>query len=82
MWADILGVSLGLADMNVALGRLEVHLGHERVTDPGDQEERARSEQDFRADARRAENVPAYQNVFRQLSLNQWVQQSSRWLDM
>ena len=36
----------------------------------------------LRADARRAENVPAYQNTFRQLSLNQWVSQSSRWLDM
>jgi phage terminase large subunit-like protein len=36
----------------------------------------------LRSDARRAEYVPAYQNTFRQLSLNQWVKQHSRWLDM
>jgi phage terminase large subunit-like protein len=32
--------------------------------------------------ARRATNVPAYQNTFRRLHLNQWTQQESRWLDM
>src|SRR5882724_8828784 len=36
----------------------------------------------LRTDATKAEYVPAYQNTFRQLSLNQWVKQSSRWLDM
>jgi phage terminase large subunit-like protein len=36
----------------------------------------------LRSDARKAEYVPAYQNTFRQLSLNQWVQQNSRWLDL
>jgi phage terminase large subunit-like protein len=33
-------------------------------------------------EARKAENVPAYQNTFRRLHLNQWVQQETRWLDM
>ena len=32
--------------------------------------------------ARKAELVPAYQNTFRRLHLNQWTQQESRWLDM
>jgi phage terminase large subunit-like protein len=36
----------------------------------------------LRSDARKADYVPAYQNTFRQLSLNQWVSQSSRWLDL
>jgi phage terminase large subunit-like protein len=33
-------------------------------------------------EARRAEQVPAYQNTFRRLHLNQWTQQESRWMDM
>jgi len=36
----------------------------------------------LRNEARKAENVPAYQNTFRRLHLNQWTQQESRWLDM
>ena len=36
----------------------------------------------LRNEARRAKNVPAYQNTFRRLHLNQWTQQESRWLDM
>lgn len=31
---------------------------------------------------RRAKEVPAYENTFRNLHLNQWVQQSVRWLPM
>jgi phage terminase large subunit-like protein len=34
------------------------------------------------AEAKRAEQVPAYQNTFRRLHLNQWTQQESRWLDI
>lgn len=33
-------------------------------------------------EARRARLVPAYQNTFRRLHLNQWTQQESRWLPM
>lgn len=33
-------------------------------------------------ECRRALASPAYQNTFRQLYLNQWVSQESRWLDM
>lgn len=33
-------------------------------------------------EAKRAEQVPAYQNTFRRLHLNQWTSQESRWLDM
>jgi phage terminase large subunit-like protein len=33
-------------------------------------------------EARRAAQVPAYQNTFRRLHLNQWTQQESRWLDL
>lgn len=33
-------------------------------------------------EARKAELVPAYQNTFRRLHLNQWTQQESRWLPM
>jgi len=33
-------------------------------------------------EARRAENVPAYQNTFRRLHLNQWTQQETRWMPM
>lgn len=36
----------------------------------------------LRSEAKKAENVPAYQNTFRRLHLNQWVQQETRWLDM
>jgi phage terminase large subunit-like protein len=31
---------------------------------------------------KKAKYVPAYQNTFRRLHLNQWTQQESRWLDM
>ena len=34
------------------------------------------------AEAQRAKQVPAYQNTFRRLHLNQWTSQESRWLDM
>lgn len=33
-------------------------------------------------EAKRAKESPAYQNTFRRLHLNQWVQQSTRWLDL
>ena len=33
-------------------------------------------------EARKAEQVPAYQNTFRRLHLNQWTQQETRWLDL
>ncbi|MBE3590000.1 MAG: terminase [Firmicutes bacterium] len=33
-------------------------------------------------EAKRAKEVPAYQNTFRRLHLNQWTQQESRWLDL
>lgn len=33
-------------------------------------------------DARKAKKMPAYQNTFRRLRLNQWVQQVSRWIDL
>jgi phage terminase large subunit-like protein len=36
----------------------------------------------LRGEARKAEHVPAYQNTFRRLHLNQWTAQESRWLDM
>ena len=36
----------------------------------------------LRNEARRAENVPAYQNTFRRLHLNQWTQQETRWLSL
>jgi len=36
----------------------------------------------LRNEARRAEQVPAYQNTFRRLHLNQWTQQDTRWLPM
>jgi phage terminase large subunit-like protein len=36
----------------------------------------------LRNEARKAEHVPAYQNTFRRLHLNQWTQTESRWLDM
>lgn len=34
------------------------------------------------AECRRAAQVPAYQNTFRRLHLNQWTQQDTRWLDL
>ena len=34
------------------------------------------------SEARRAEQVPAYQNTFRRLHLNQWTQQETKWLDL
>jgi phage terminase large subunit-like protein len=36
----------------------------------------------LRNEARHAKHVPAYQNTFRRLHLNQWTAQESRWLDM
>ena len=33
-------------------------------------------------ECRKAEKVPAYQNTFRRLHLNQWTQQETRWLDL
>jgi len=40
------------------------------------------SEEFLAAECKRALASPAYQNTFRQLYLNQWVSQESRWLDM
>lgn len=39
-------------------------------------------EEYLRAEAERARQVPAYQNTFRRLHLNQWTQQDERWLDV
>jgi phage terminase large subunit-like protein len=36
----------------------------------------------LRAEANRARQVPAYQNTFRRLHLNQWTSQQTRWLPM
>jgi phage terminase large subunit-like protein len=36
----------------------------------------------LRQEANRARHVPAYQNTFRRLHLNQWTAQESRWLDL
>lgn len=36
----------------------------------------------LRQEARKAKHVPAYQNTFRRLHLNQWTAQESRWLDL
>lgn len=36
----------------------------------------------LRNQARKAESIPAYQNTFRRLHLNQWTQQETRWLDI
>ncbi len=33
-------------------------------------------------EAKRAQEVPAYQNTFRRLHLNQWTEQATRWLDV
>ena len=38
--------------------------------------------EDLRAKARKAQRVPADQNAFRRLHLNQWTAQEDRWLDM
>ncbi len=39
-------------------------------------------EEFYAGECKRALASPAYQNTFRQLYLNQWVSQESRWLDM
>lgn len=39
-------------------------------------------EEYLRTECDRARQVPAYQNTFRRLHLNQWTQQEERWLDM
>ncbi len=36
----------------------------------------------LRAEARRAQQLPAYQNTFRRVHLNQWTAQETRWLPM
>jgi len=36
----------------------------------------------LRNEAKRAQQVPAYQNTFRRLHLNQWTQQETRWLPL
>lgn len=36
----------------------------------------------LRQQATKAKHVPAYQNTFRRLHLDQWTQQESRWLDL
>lgn len=36
----------------------------------------------LKAEAKRAQEVPAYQNTFRRLHLNQWTEQATRWIDM
>jgi phage terminase large subunit-like protein len=41
-----------------------------------------RSLDEMRAKAVKAEHSPAYQNTFRRLYLNQWTQQSDRWIDL
>ncbi|KAF1084848.1 Phage Terminase [Sporotomaculum syntrophicum] len=38
--------------------------------------------EEMRAMAKKAEQVPALQNTFRRLYLNQWTQQEDRWLDL
>ncbi|HOX23564.1 MAG TPA: terminase large subunit, partial [Elusimicrobiales bacterium] len=40
------------------------------------------SEDYLKRECAKAENVPAYENTFRRLHLNQWTQQESRWLPM
>jgi phage terminase large subunit-like protein len=40
------------------------------------------TEEDMAAECRRAEQVPALENKFRQLRLNQWVKQESRFIPM
>ena len=36
----------------------------------------------LRRECKRAQEIPAYQNAFRRLYLNQWTTQETRWLDM
>lgn len=36
----------------------------------------------LRQECQRAKEIPAYQNTFRRLYLNQWTQQDTRWIDM
>jgi phage terminase large subunit-like protein len=36
----------------------------------------------YESEARRAREMPAYQNTFRRLYLNQWTQQHTRWIDL
>lgn len=36
----------------------------------------------LRKEYRKATQIPAYQNTFRRLHLNQWTEQASRWLDV
>lgn len=38
--------------------------------------------EDMRAHAKRAQEIPTYQNTFRRLYLNQWTEQSERYIDM
>lgn len=40
------------------------------------------SEDYLKRECAKAENVPAYENTFRRLHLNQWTQQESRWIPM
>jgi len=40
------------------------------------------SEDYLKRECAKAQNVPAYENTFRRLYLNQWTQQESRWLSM
>src|SRR4029450_11302629 len=41
-----------------------------------------RSLEDMRIHAARGASIPAYENTFRRLYLNQWTEQASRWLQM
>jgi phage terminase large subunit-like protein len=41
-----------------------------------------RSLDEMRVSAKRAQKLPAQQNVFRRLYLNQWTEQAQRWIDM
>ena len=36
----------------------------------------------MRAECKRAQNSPSYENTFRRLELNQWTEQESRWLQI
>ncbi|MBT9169005.1 MAG: hypothetical protein DDT19_02357 [Syntrophomonadaceae bacterium] len=36
----------------------------------------------YAQESRKAHEMPSYQNTFRRLYLNQWVQQQSRWIDL
>lgn len=39
-------------------------------------------EEFYASEARRAKEMPAYQNTFRRLYLNEWTQQATRWIDL